>query len=176
MSIWSFLGLSPTTTRESDTDPLRQIARALEDRDPAEAQRLAAFAFTLGRVAYADRVIDEDETRVMGEVLEAFGGLAPEQAALVVDLVKKGQVLSGGTVSFSATQRFAESASHEERTRLLDCLFAVAAADDSISSVEESKLRQIASELGLGPSEYVEVRRAYNDKRDVVRLMRQTSR
>jgi hypothetical protein len=49
----------------------------------------------------------------------------------------------------------------------------VALADDSISGAEERQIRQIASELGLGDADYVSVRRAYNDKREVVKLMRQ---
>ncbi len=49
---------------------------------------------------------------------------------------------------------------------------AVAAADDSISGIEEEQVRQISKELGFGDREYVHVRSAYNDKREVVKMMR----
>ena len=47
------------------------------------------------------------------------------------------------------TREFREIATAEQRLELLDCLFAVAAADGSISSVEESQAGQIAKELGF---------------------------
>jgi hypothetical protein len=48
----------------------------------------------------------------------------------------------------------------------------VAAADESISSAEEAQVRQTASELGFSDREYVSVRSAYNDKREVVKMLR----
>jgi uncharacterized tellurite resistance protein B-like protein len=56
-----------------------------------------------------------------------------------------------------------------ERRELLDCLFAVSAADDSISSPEETQIRQIASELGFDLAELVAARSAWSGKREVLR-------
>jgi uncharacterized tellurite resistance protein B-like protein len=59
---------------------------------------------------------------------------------------------------------------------MLHCLFAVAAADDSISGDEEEQVRRIAKELGFSDREFVDVRSAYNDKREVVKMMRAQQR
>ena len=64
---------------------------------------------------------------------------------------------------------FRAIASDAQRQELLDCLFAVSAADDAISGDEEAQIWQIASELGFAHSEYVEARMAYSDKRTVFR-------
>jgi uncharacterized tellurite resistance protein B-like protein len=48
-------------------------------------------------------------------------------------------------------------------------VFAVAAADQAITSEEEVQLWQIASELGFRHEEYVQVRLKYSDKRTVFR-------
>ena len=59
--------------------------------------------------------------------------------------------------------------SDEQRQELLDCLFAVSAADDRVSGDEEQQIWQIATELGFSRGEYVAARMAYSDKRTVLR-------
>ena len=55
-------------------------------------------------------------------------------------------------------------------------MFAVSAADDSISSTEESQIRQIASELGFTHRDYVQARLAYSDRREVMKPLRDQGR
>ncbi|HSN53872.1 MAG TPA: TerB family tellurite resistance protein, partial [Candidatus Sulfomarinibacteraceae bacterium] len=62
-----------------------------------------------------------------------------------------------------------------DRERLLHCLFAVTAADDSISLVEEEEIRQVANELGVEHAQFTEIRAAFRDKREVLRGLRGTS-
>ncbi len=52
---------------------------------------------------------------------------------------------------------------------MLRCLFAVTAADDSISLAEEEELRQVASELGLELADYTSIRSEFRDQREVLR-------
>jgi uncharacterized tellurite resistance protein B-like protein len=155
-----------------DTETVRRIARELEAIEVERARYIAAFAYVLGRVAYADRDISDDETLVMTHLVTELGKIPEEQAALVVEIAKKQNELFGGTENFLVTREFRDLSNRQQREELLHCLFAVAAADDSISSDEEAQVRQIASELGLDPREYVHVRSAYNDKREVVRKMK----
>ena len=88
---------------------------------------------------------------------------------LVVEIAKHQNRLFGGTEDFLVTREFREVASDVQRRHLLDCLFAVAAADNEISAEEEAQIWQIASELGFEHEEYVAVRMAYSDKRTVLR-------
>ena len=67
------------------------------------------------------------------------------------------------------TRELRDLATREQCLELLDCLFAVSAADESISGVEETQIRQIASELGFTHSELVQARSAYNDKREILK-------
>ncbi len=153
----------------ADTETVRRIIRELEDLEPEPARFVASFAYILGRVAFADRHFSEDETREMERIVRELGHLPEEQAVLVVQMAKSQNRLFGGTENFLVTREFKEIASQEQRSELLDCLFAVSAADDSISSAEEAQIRQIASELGFTHREYVEARRAYSDKREVLK-------
>jgi uncharacterized tellurite resistance protein B-like protein len=42
--------------------------------------------------------------------------------------------------------------------QLLDCLFAVSAAEDGISAGEEAEVRRVASELHLDHADFIEAR------------------
>jgi uncharacterized tellurite resistance protein B-like protein len=152
-----------------DTDTVRRIVGELDKLDPARARQLAAFAYVLSRVAGADLHISEAESNKIVAILQKLGHLPEEQALLVAEIAKSQHRLFGGTENFLVTREFKEIASDAERRELLDCLFAVSAADNEITGDEESQIWQIASELGFSHRQYVDARLAYSDKRSVFR-------
>jgi uncharacterized tellurite resistance protein B-like protein len=153
----------------ADTETVRKIVRALDQLPPERARHVAAFAYVLSRVARADMNITKAETKEMETLVAERGGLPEEQAALVVQIAKTQATLLGGTENFLVTEEFSKIAQHEEKIRLLHCLFAVAAADGSISNVEDREIRLIADELQLRHDEFVEVRLQYRDHLAVLR-------
>jgi uncharacterized tellurite resistance protein B-like protein len=173
-SLIELLGLK----RPPDADPtgartatVRKIVQALDALEPQRARFIAAFAYLLGRIANADLDVSAEETRKMEEIVQGFGELPEDQAILVVEIAKSQNRLFGGTENFQVTRELRELASREQREEVLHCLFAVSAADEVISAVEESQLRQIAEELGFSHREYVDVRSSYNDKRSVIQRL-----
>lgn len=155
-----------------DTSTVRKIVQQLEALDPARARFLAAFAYILSRVANADLDISEDETRKMEEILRVRGDIPDDQAVLIVQIAKSQNQLFGGTENFLVTREFSNVATLEERSELLDCLFKVSAADDSISAAEDAQLGQIADELGFSRKEFIAARSQYSDYRDVMKPFR----
>ncbi len=156
-----------------DSDTVRKIVGELEAMPPERARYVAAFAYILGRVAHADRYFSGEETGAMEDIVRRFGDLPEELSVLVVQIAKSQNRLFGGTENFLVTREFREISSPDERRHLLDCMFAVSAADDSISTAEESQIRQIASELGFTHREFVQARLAYSDRREVLRPFRE---
>ena len=175
MSILKWLGFggasneSAPAAEAGDTATVRRIVGKLESLPPDRARHVAAFAYILGRVANADLEISAEETREMERLVREHGGLDEEQAILVVQIAKSQNQLFGATEDYLVTREFKQLTTVEERKRLLDCLFAVSAADDSISSAEETLAREIASELGLEHQDYVAIRARYSDKREVMK-------
>jgi uncharacterized tellurite resistance protein B-like protein len=171
MSILELLGFrrGGPPAGSGDTETVRKIVGELESLEPERARYLAAFAFILARVANADLEVSEEETRRMEQILQATGHLAMEQARLAVRLAKTQHHVEGGTESFLVTREFREIATKEQCRELLDCLFAVSAADDSISGVEEGQIRQIASELGFDLAELSQIRAAWAHKREILK-------
>jgi uncharacterized tellurite resistance protein B-like protein len=64
-------------------------------------------------------------------------------------------------------------ATREQKLALLDCLFAVAAADENITSEEDNVVKQIASELKLSHDEYITARSRYREYLAVLKPGRQ---
>jgi uncharacterized tellurite resistance protein B-like protein len=171
MSILDFLksGAAKKPAAHGDTETVRRIVGELNKLEPARARHLAAFAYVLSRVANADLDISEVETRKIVEIVQRLGKIPEEQAMIVAEIANSQNRLFGGTENYLVTREFKEIASDDERQHLLDCLFAVSAADQAITGDEEGQIWQIASELGFSHREYIDARLAYQDKRTVFR-------
>lgn len=141
-----------------ETETVRKIVRQLDNLEPERARFIAAFAYILSRVACADMNISDAEIRQMEHQVIRLSSLPDEQAVLVVQIAKTQATLFGGTENFLVTQEFKEMANLEQRLALLDCLFAVAAADKVISSVEEREIRLINDELQLTHDQFIAAR------------------
>ncbi len=165
MSILSFLGLegkaSQKAQQAAQTEAVRQITKELEDLPPDKARYVAKFAYILSRVANADLNISHAETQVMERVIEDVGMLPEEQTVVVVHAAKTRNLVFGGTDNFLVTREFNGVANREEKLRLLDCLFAVSAADHKITNAEDNEIRQISKELLLEHRDYIAVRMRY---------------
>lgn len=173
LRILELLGLTSSDgDRGLQTTSVRRIVEALEALEPQRAQFLAAFAYLLGRVAYADLEISSSEVRVMEEIVTRYGELPADQARLVVQIVRAEHLQRGGTQNFQVTREFRKISTEEQRAELLHCLFAVSAADDSISLAEEKQVHQIAEEFGFSRRDYIDIRSDYNAKRSVIRHMK----
>jgi uncharacterized tellurite resistance protein B-like protein len=174
MSILKFLGLEEEgaagAARDSaETETVRKIVATLDRLEPDRARYVAAFAYILSRVARADLVISEAEVRAMETIVSHEGGLTPEQAILVVQMAKTQSIFFGGTENFLVTREFNRLATREQKLGLLRCLFAVSAAEDDISVVEDNEVRRIANELRLSHADFTEARSLYRDHLSVLR-------
>jgi uncharacterized tellurite resistance protein B-like protein len=170
MSVLDWLGLrGGASDRAGEGDVIRRIVGELDAMDPKAARHLALFAFLLSRVANLDQHVSAEETRAMEAIVETYGGVSAAQAALVVEIAKAQHRLFGETQNYLAAREFRDVTTEDQRRDLLHCLFAVSAADDSISLEEEEAIRSISRELLLTNDEYIAIRSAYREKRAVLK-------
>ena len=148
----------------ADTDTVRRIAAELEQLPPDTARYLASFAYVLARVAYADLEIDAEETREMERTVRSLASVSESEAVLVVAIAKSQTRLLGGTENYVVTREFRRIATQAQRGELLQCLYAVAAADGSITGDESAEIAAIGDELGFTRAEINSLRGAYRDK------------
>lgn len=166
MSLLRWLGLGGNGDGEErgETETVRRIAARLERLDADRARYLAAFAYVLARVAHADLSIDDTEAAEMERIVATLADLDPEETTLTVEIAKSQARLLGGTENYVVTREFRGMATPEQRVQLLECVYAVAAADGSISSVESGEITLIAEELGFSRAEASSLRSRYRDK------------
>jgi uncharacterized tellurite resistance protein B-like protein len=157
-------GLGKQARERGDTASVRRIAAQLERLEPDAAKFLASFAYVLARVANADLAIVEEETAEMERIVRSLASLSEGEAALVVQIAKTQSHVLGDTENYVVTREFRRIASREQRAQLLQCLYAVAAADGSISGVETSVIQAIGEELGFTRAEANGLRSQYRDK------------
>ena len=160
-----FLGLddSPDEVR-GDTETVRRIAAQLERLPADKARYLASFAYVLARVAHADLEIDASEVAEMERIVHEAAHLSDAEAALVVQIAKSQAQHLGGTENYIVTREFREMATKEQRGELLECIYAVAAADGTISAEETAEIQLVAEELGFTRPEANALRSRYRDK------------
>lgn len=171
MSILKFLGLdgAPGKAGHGDTDTVRRIAAELDRLEPDRARYIAAFAYILGRVAMADREISAAETQAMERIVAERGALPEAQAVMVVQMAKSQNVLFGGTEDFLVAREFARTAGYDQKLALLECLFIVSAADDTITLIEDQEIARVAVELKIEHADVVRARLARREYLSVLR-------
>lgn len=170
MGFFDFFRSQPAgSASAAETDTVRRIVESLEHMDVDKARYLAAFAYIMSRVARADLKISPEEAKLIEEQVKDHGGLTEDQSILVSQIARHQQLLFGATEDFLVTREFNRIASREQKLQLLDCLYAVAAAEAKVSVVEDNEIRKVASELSLEHSEIIAVRSRYRDQLAVLR-------
>ena len=158
-SIRAWLGVG--ASEQDEFAPLRATLDALDHLEPDRARYLAAFAYVLGRVAHADQHVSAEETRAMETLVEEHGQLSRDQAMVVVQLAKASNLLFGGTANYLVARELSKVATYEQKLGLMRCLFALSAADEAISTVEEGEIHRIAKELRIDHPDLVALRVAH---------------
>jgi uncharacterized tellurite resistance protein B-like protein len=176
MSILKFLGLTQghpgRSSTAAETETVRKIVQKLDQLPEDQARYIAAFAYLLGRAARADLEVTADETAVMERIVMKEAGLPEELAPIVVQMAKTQNLLFGATEDYLVTREFERIATHEQKLALLECLFAVTAADEDITSVEDNVVKQISTELKLHHADYIAARLRFREHLAVLKLGR----
>ena len=167
MSFLRWLGIerdAEAAPAVAQTSSVRQISARLERLDPQLARYLAAFAYVLARGAGADLSVADAEAAEMRRVVSDLANLAPDEADLVVEIARSQVRLLGGTENYVVTREFKNLSTRVQRAQLLECLFAVAAADGSVAAAESAEIIAIAEELGFTRGEANAVKAKYRER------------
>ncbi len=150
-----WVGLEPSP---ADPEVLDSVCQLLESLENERARYVAAFAYLLGRVARADTHLPDAEAGLMERLVAEEGELSAGEAAAVVALALGEVKRFGGTHNYLVTREFASHTTHTQRLGLLRCLFALAAADDSVGTAEDNEIRGISRELQIEHGDFVRAR------------------
>ena len=160
MSRVKYLFQSPPPQSRMDVDEflknkiLFKLRRKVGDEQiTPQMHRLALLGGLMGIVAHADHDINERELQEIRRRLSERGNFDESALDLLLTIIHEKTVR--GLDRYRLINEYAGNATLEERTEILDLLFAVAAADGGLTHAELEELRAISSALHLSHKQYI---------------------
>jgi uncharacterized tellurite resistance protein B-like protein len=173
MSILQKLGLHAPTHHEAP-GLVEEVEERLGRLDPARAALVAAFAGLLSSIAFADGEASAAELETIESMIASHVHLPREEARAVAEIARR-RVLAGAE-HYRLTRCFNDVASEADRLGLIECLYAVAAADDLVAQVEDEEVDRIAAAVLVSRADVLKIRSRYRDKLEELRALREVRR
>ena len=131
-----------------------------KDSQDAEADRARgirlATATLMAEVARADRVLDTRELAALSDSLQQHFSLSDDETRMIVD---EGLAEAEHAVSLQGfTRPLHEALSDEEKSRIIDMLWRVAAADGELDKHEDALITKIGALLYVPRSEVLRLK------------------
>jgi uncharacterized tellurite resistance protein B-like protein len=164
LSLLRFLGLGAGASQaDSEPESLKEIGAQLEALPPDEARFVAAFAYLLARIAGADLTTDDQERAEMARHLEGFAGVDSDRAVLLGEAAVRAAQTYSPSDDHLVARTFRDMTELDERTRLLRCLYAVASADQTISTAEDNEIFEVAASIGVEHPQVIAIRSEFKE-------------
>lgn len=164
MSLLRFLGIGDAAKgRGNEPESLIEIGARLDALPPEEARFVAAFTYLLARIAGADLRTDDVEREAIARHLEDFAEVDHDRAQLLADTAIYAAATHDATDDHLVARAFREMTEMPERIRLLRCLYVVAAADDTITGIEDNEIFEVAETIGVRRTDVIRVRMEFKE-------------
>jgi uncharacterized tellurite resistance protein B-like protein len=134
---------------ESEFDGDAESALGL---DEDERWKLIYTGTLMGRVAYVDYGIDEQEVATMRRILQRDWGLSENHALIVVEYA--GEAAVKGLDLKRLTRHFFDLTSYQERVAFLEILFEIARAHAGITDREVAEIGRITHALKMDVEDF----------------------
>ncbi len=171
MNLWKIFGIEKDG--RSDDQELGRlfsgIDELLHDSADDEIKYVTGFAGLLGKVAYADMEISDDELTRMGAVLATTLSLRESQVKAIVDMLQKHSVQLFSIEDYRYVRMINQACDKAQKIELIEAMFAVASADESVSSEEDSAIYVVSKGVGLSHKEFVTVRARFKEYLEVLK-------
>lgn len=169
MGLLEILGVKKGDRQHEELGELHQIVEEILGDQPEEKIKLVTgYAGVLGKVSYADMKMSQVELDRIEVLLKERLGLDGEDAARIVRVMDTDRVTLYSVEDHLYTRLLNDVLSHGEKLDLLTALFAVAAANEAISNLEDNTIRVISKWLLLSHKEFIDARLKYRDHLEVL--------
>lgn len=141
----------------------KKIHTIFPDLNPELQVLYACYSGVLAKVAYADLKINHREISKMKNILMHFTKLDELAVDTIIHIAKESMEELSGIEDHRYTQGLRENLSEDERSQLLISLFALAAADQEVSSDEVEAIRNITTGLNLSHQHFIAAKAKVKD-------------
>lgn len=126
------------------------------DIDDDQLNLLCLMGAILARVADADHDVNDDEFDGIRQALTEHLDVDMLSASIVTEIAT-GEI-SEALDTYALVREYFHRTTEEERLRFLDAMFAVAAADDHVSTVEMEEIRLITQGMLLSHRQFIDAK------------------
>jgi len=163
-----FFNIFKTKKRESaEKEQLTSICtkakEILEDASDQEITYVSAFSGLLGRVAFSDLEISDEEISKIKKILKKTTALSEDKIDAISEIVQTEIKALAGLENHLYTAQINEIASKKQKEEIMVSLFLVAAADKNISFEENEEIRVISKALGFTHRDFVDIRSMFKE-------------
>jgi uncharacterized tellurite resistance protein B-like protein len=136
------------SSTEAVAEDTSRMLNLLGRHSPDSSSHLAAFAFALARVAYADEVVKDSEREAVREILRDKVGLGPGEVEFVMEL----SLMRHQSASNVGKLRAPPGDITERHRLFVESLYTIARADGHVVDEELQEIEAIAAEFGVARS------------------------
>lgn len=170
MNFFKILDIQPTQQTERKLGTLfSALDSLLSEHSEHDVKFIAGFSGLLGKVAYADREIADEELELIRTILTEGAEIPPAVFDSLLSLVREHTESLAGIEDSRYIQILNEISTPNERVAIMRSLFAVAAADGSIDSDEERELALIAKGFRMSASSFSGLRSEFREQLAVLK-------
>lgn len=128
-----------------------------DNQSPEETRRLAAAALLI-EVSRADFTQSAEEEQAMAALLSSSLGLSA--AAIATLLAEAGDAVDAATSLYEFTRLINDHYSYDEKYALLELMWKVAYADQSLDKYEEHLIRRVADLIYVNHGDFIRSKHA----------------
>ena len=125
------------------------------DGEPVHQRQLAAAALMV-EIMVIDRTLDEEEQKIIRELLESQFSLSHEEIETLVRLAHS--EVNDATSLFQFTRLINDHFDVHEKRELIENLWRVAFADDQLDKHEEALIRRISELLYVSHTDFIQAK------------------
>lgn len=129
------------------------------DGEPVHQRQLAAAALMV-EIMVIDRALDEEEQKIIRQLLESQFSLSHEEIETLVRLAHS--EVSDATSLFQFTRLINDHFAMHEKRELVENLWRVAFADNQLDKHEEALIRRISELLYVSHTDFIQAKHRAN--------------
>ena len=129
------------------------------DGEPVHQRQLAAAALMV-EIMVIDRTLDEEEQKIIRELLESQFSLSHEEIETLVRLAHS--EVNDATSLFQFTRLINDHFAMHEKRELVENLWRVAFADNQLDKHEEALIRRISELLYVSHTDFIQAKHRAN--------------
>ncbi len=156
MAFWEIFKKQAEESNQSEL--FYELKKELPDLEESELIKIACVSGLMARVAYVDFKLDASELAHIGEVLKEWTDFDQQTIDKISQLAVRHIKELAGLENHLYVYPLRDVLDRDSRFKIVEALFALAAADGSVENIESEEIRMISKGLELSDKHFMVAR------------------